>query len=169
MAGIATVLMVLYAQFVLGHFSQGFYVKDGLNSLGLSFSYGQDEVAAFLYSRNVSQLWLYIDFLKVWDTIFPVVYTLMYVLWIVYLFEKRKIIILLPINRMVADWVENFFEISLVENYINTLSIDSTMVSQASTFTSIKWILSWLVYAIFLIGIFNLFKAKFKKDKGPKN
>ena len=149
----STILMVVYAQFVLGHYSQCFSIDNATNSLGLYFGYTIDEVLAFVELRSVQQLKCYIIFLKIWDTIFPVLYTLMYVFWIVYLIKKWNYLLIIPIFHMILDWIENAIEISMIEWYINTASLSENLVSMGSLITTLKWFSSFLIYGILLYGI----------------
>ena len=73
-----TIAMILYAQFVLGHYSTCFSISGTSNSLGLTFGYNLHMVQDFFKIRSIEQLHCYGNFLRVWDTIFPVIYTLMY-------------------------------------------------------------------------------------------
>lgn len=158
-------IMVVYAQFVLGHFSQSFAVENGLNSLGLSFGYSNEDVLLFLESRSIQQLHGYVDFLKVWDTIFPLVYTLMYTLWIMYFFRKSRYLIIIPCMHMLADWIENYIEVSMVNQYIDIGALNETLVAQGSFVTMTKWVLSMLTYGIIVFGVIRTLKYALSRHK----
>lgn len=159
---ICTVIMGLYAQFVMGHFSACFVLDSGLNALGLHFGYDLDVALAFFEMRTESQLICYQDFIAFWDMIFPVVYTAMYLVWIMYFFKSWRLLIIIPLLHMFSDYAENFFEIELVQSYIEKGSIQASDTYWSSRLTIIKWSLSLITYSFIIIGIalkvFSLFK-----------
>ena len=57
------------------------------------------------------------------------IYTLMYGSWIMYLFNNKKIYLAVPILGMASDWSENYTEVLMLENYLNSGSISQTLVS----------------------------------------
>ncbi len=149
----STLLMVLFAQFVLGHYSACFHVEGSLNSLGLSFGYSSEDVQIFVEARSSTQLNCYLNFLRIWDSLFPILYTLMYVLWIIYLFKRNTFLLIIPLLHMVTDWIENFFEITMIEQYMQTGIPEETLISAGSVVTMLKWGLSVVTYAVLLYGI----------------
>lgn len=153
LALVFTAVMILYAQFVLGYFSETFAIPGATNSLGLSTGYSWQEVMHFLQLRSGDQLASYINFLRVWDTIFPILYTLMYSCWILFLFHKWRWVLILPATRMCIDWMENYLEISMVQEYLKNGIVSNDAVNWASSMTQIKWGLSYVIYALILVGI----------------
>lgn len=149
-----TILMTIYAQFVLGHFSQCFKTEEGINSLGLSFGYTTADVFGFLEKRSNEQLTCYLSFLRIWDGIFPIIYTLMYSFWIIYFFKPKTILLLVPILHMLTDWTENIFESLIIKEYLTAGILNDEIISFSSIITSLKWILSIGTYLILLYGIF---------------
>jgi hypothetical protein len=109
-------------------------------------------VQDFFAARNQEQLLCYSQFLKVWDIIFAMIYTLMYGSWILYLLNK-KIYLVIPILGMIADWSENFSEIMMIQSYVTSGSITQSLVSVGSGINSFKWIMSSLTYLLVIIGI----------------
>ena len=158
-----TVAFALYIASILTPAGSCFSVETGSNSLGLSFSYTNDMVQNFLESRTKEQLLCYSQFLQIWDAIFAIIYTLMYASWIVYLFNKRWLI-LIPVLGMISDWSENYIELLLIKTYTNAGAISETIVSLGSGINSFKWILSSLTYLIILIGIIIAIKSFFSKS-----
>ena len=161
-----TLAFFLYITFVLGSVGSCFAVDVGSNSLGLSFSYTKEMVQNFFESRTQKQLLCYSQFLQIWDAIFAFIYTLMYASWIMYLFNKKHLFLIIPILGMLADWAENYTEILMLKTYLNLNPISETLVSIGSGINSFKWILSSLTYLIILIGIIitlKIFLTKFKK------
>jgi hypothetical protein len=102
-------------------------------------------VQDFFAARNQEQLLCYSQFLKVWDIIFAMIYTLMYGSWILYLLNK-KIYLVIPILGMIADWSENFSELLMIQSYVASGSISQSLVSIGSGINSFKWIMSSLTY-----------------------
>ena len=110
-------------------------------------------VQNFFEVRTKEQLFCYSQFLKIWDAIFAFVYTLMYASWIRYLFKNKPLFLTIPIFGMIADWAENYFELLMLETYLNSSPISGILVSLGSGINSFKWTLSILTYLIILIGI----------------
>ena len=149
----ATILMFLYAQFILGHYSRCFWISGTSNSLGLSFGYSINVAQHFFEIRTNEQLNCYGHFIRVWDTIFPLLYTLMYSLWFVYLFKKWRLLLIIPILHMFSDWIENYVELLMLEAYINPNTLSEDLVSLGSGVTILKWSLSIVTYSIIIFGI----------------
>ena len=148
-----TLAFFLYLLFVLSPNGKCFAVDVGSNSLGLTFSYTQEMVQGFFGLRTQEQLICYGQFLQIWDVIFAIIYTLMYATWIKYLFNKRRLLMIVPILGMLADWSENFAEILMLKSYFISNSISETLVSVGSGINSFKWVMSSLTYLIILVGI----------------
>jgi hypothetical protein len=150
---ISTAVMVLFAQFVLGHYSRCFWMEEGPNSLGLLLGYSKEDVLAFLSVRTPEQIRCYIDFLMRWDFIFPIVYGLMHILWLRYFFPGVYLLFLIPVFHMGVDWLENVMESGMAEAFLKGKEIDPGLLKWGSIVTSIKWILSFATYMIILTGI----------------
>ena len=159
----STLAFMLYITFVLTPVGACFNLDSGSNSLGLSFSYTKDIVLSFFESRSQEQLLCYSQFLKTWDAIFAIIYTLMYASWIVWLFNNKRWLALVPILGMISDWSENYIELIMIKTYSNAGAINESIVSLGSGINSFKWILSSLTYLIILIGIIIAIKNFFTK------
>ena len=157
--------MFFYVKFILVPFSRCFTLDAGANSLGLSFYYTLDMVQNFFESRTLEQLICYGEFLQIWDPIFAIVYTLMYSSWIICFFKNKYYFLVVPILVMIADWVENYIELMMLETYLTSSSISETLVSLGSGINSFKWSLSILTYLIIFIGIMNTLKLFLTKPK----
>ena len=60
----------------------GFGLVDGdMKSLGTSFGFGHSDITVFLAARTDEITKAYINFNKVWDTLFGLIYGLIYVVW----------------------------------------------------------------------------------------
>ena len=160
-----TLVFSFYITYILAPFSSCFKVDAGASSLGLSFSYTLEMVQKFFESRTQEQLLCYNEFLQIWDAIFAFVYTLMYASWIVYFFNNKRLFLIIPILCMIADWAENYVELIMLENYLNSGPISETLVSLGTGINSFKWILSSITYLIILIGIIIKLKTFLTKPK----
>ena len=161
----STVAFILYITLILTPAGACFNLDSGSNSLGLSFSYTKDMVLSFFESRSQEQLLCYSRFLQIWDAIFAIIYTLMYASWIVWFFNNKRWLALIPILGMVSDWSENYIELAMIKTYSNTGAISEIIVSLGSGINSFKWVLSSLTYLIILIGIIFAIRKFFTKPK----
>ncbi len=160
-----TVAFMLYITFALSPAGSCFKVEAGPNSLGLSFSYTKDMVQSFFESRSQEQLICYSQFLQIWDAVFAIIYTLMYASWIMYFFNKKRLLILIPVLGMISDWSENYVELLMIKTYLNSGPISEIFVSLGSGINSFKWILSSLTYLIILVGIIIALRNFLTKPK----
>jgi len=159
----STLTFILYSIIVLDSVGKCFRLEDGPNSLGLTFTYNLEMVQEFFELRNQDELGCYRDFLKVWDVLFVVIYTSMYYFWVMYLFDKKKVFLAVPIIVMLADWGENFAEILMIDSYLDSNSISESLVSLGSWINMVKWIFLSLTYLIILGGIVAKVKSFFTK------
>ena len=160
-----TVAFMLYITFALNPAGSCFKVEAGPNSLGLSFSYTKDMVQSFFESRSQEQLTCYSQFLQIWDAVFAIIYTLMYASWIMYLFNKKRLLTLIPVLGMISDWSENYVELLMIKTYLNSGPISEIFVSLGSGINSFKWVLSSLTYLIILVGIIIAIRNFLTKPK----
>tara|TARA_Y100000385_G_scaffold55409_1_gene52968 strand:+ start:164 stop:634 length:471 start_codon:yes stop_codon:yes gene_type:complete len=156
---------MLYITFALSPAGSCFKVEAGPNSLGLSFSYTKDMVQSFFESRSQEQLICYSQFLQIWDAVFAIIYTLMYASWIMYFFNKKRLLTLIPVLGMISDWSENYVELLMIKTYLNSGPISEIFVSLGSGINSFKWILSSLTYLIILVGIIIALRNFLTKPK----
>ena len=161
----SSLLFIIYISYFLNPISECFKLDGESNSLGLSFSYNLEMVQNFFTARSGSQLDCYIKFLTIWDVVFAMIYTLMYGSWIMYLFNNKKIYLTVPILGMVSDWSENYSEVLMLENYLNSGSISQTLVSIGSGINSFKWVMSSLTYLIIVVGIVIAIKSFLRRSK----
>jgi hypothetical protein len=119
--------------------------------------FGQAEILAFFAERSVQQISAYITFNQVWDSLYGVIYGVMYVAWVSVLLkpysQKVGMLNLLPFGQVLFDWVENFGVSSLASQYLADGTIASSTALIASTSSSIKWAFALLVYGVILVGI----------------
>ena len=155
---LATAIFAGYLVFVLTLQGKAFEVANSsIRSLGTSFGFGQAEILAFLTERSDSMISAYINFNQVWDSLFGLIYGVMYVIWVSVAFRpysvKVGILNLLPFGQVIFDWLENASLAALSNQYLADGTISSSMALVASTASSIKWVFSLLVYVVILVGI----------------
>ena len=155
---LATALFVGYLFFVLTAQGMAFAVANStVKSLGTSLGFGQTEILAFLAERSDQMISSYVNFNLIWDTLFGLIYGVMYVIWVSVVFKpyspKAGILNLLPFGQVVFDWLENASLAALSNQYLEDGTISSSIALFASTASSIKWVLSLLVYGVILVGI----------------
>ena len=155
---LATAVFAGYTVLILSGQGKAFEVANSsVKSLGTSLGFGQAEVLAFLAERSVEQITAYIAFNQVWDSLFGVIYGVMYVVWVSLLLNpyslKVGLLSLLPFGQVLFDWLENFSLASLSNQYLADGTIASLTALLASTASSIKWVFALLVYGVILVGI----------------
>ncbi len=155
---LATSVFAGYLVLVLTGKGTTFAVADSsVRSLGTSLGFGEAEILAFLSERSDQMILAYIEFSQIWDTLFGLIYGVMYVVWVSVLFkpysQKVGILNLLPFGQVIFDWVENFSLSALSSQYLADGTISSSMAMLASTSSAIKWGFSLLVYAVIAVGI----------------
>ncbi|MCX5978251.1 MAG: hypothetical protein NTW70_02000 [Chloroflexi bacterium] len=155
---IATAVFVGYTLLILGEQGKAFVVANStIKSLGTSLGFGQAEILAFFAERSVQQISAYITFNQAWDSLYGVIYGVMYVAWVSVLLkpysQKVGMLNLLPFGQVLFDWLENVGVSSLASQYLADGTISSTTAQLASTASSIKWAFALLVYGVILVGI----------------
>lgn len=155
---LATSVFAGYLALVLAGRGTTFVVADSsVRSLGTSLGFGQAEIVAFLSERSDQMILAYIEFNQVWDTLFGLIYGVMYVVWVSVLFrpysQKVGILNLLPFGQVFFDWIENFALSALSSQYLADGTITSSVALLASTSSAIKWGISLLVYVVIVVGI----------------
>jgi hypothetical protein len=143
-----------------------------VRSLGTSLGFGEAEILAFLSERSDPMILAYVEFNQIWDTLFGLIYGVMYVVWVSVLFkpysQKVGILNLLPFGQVVFDWIENFALAALSGQYLADGSISSSMALLASTSSAIKWGFSLLVYLVIVVGIVMRIVGALKQ-RGKRN
>lgn len=169
---VATAVFAGYLIFVLTAQGKAFAVANStVTSLGTSLGFGQTEILAFLSERSDQMIGAYITFNQVWDTLFGLIYGVMYVLWVSVLFKSQSqrvgILNLLPFGQVVFDWLENASLAALSNQYLADGTISSSTALLASTFSTTKWVFSLLVYLVILVGIVMRIVGALKKRSQP--
>ena len=161
----STLAFILYSFLVFAPAGNCFKVDDGSNSLGLTFSYTLQMVQDFFESRSTSQLDCYSEFLQIWDIMYAIIYTSMYCFWILYFFQNRRILLVIPLLGMVTDWAENITEIMMINSYVDSNTISETLVSVGSGLNMMKWTMSTLTYLMIFTGIAIKIKSSVSATK----
>ena len=171
---LATSVFAGYLLFFLTERGKAFEVANSsIKSLGTSLGFGQVEILAFLSERSDQMINAYIDFNQVWDSLFGLVYGVMYVVWVSVLFkpysQKFRVLNLLPFGQVLFDWLENFSLASLSNQYLADGTISSSTALFATTSSTIKWIFSLLVYGVILVGIVMRMVGALRKRTQRRN
>ena len=66
---------------------------------------------------------------------------------------------------MIADWMEKYVELLMLDTYLNASTISELLVSVGSGINSFKWLFSILTYLIISIGIITSLKRFLIKPK----
>ena len=155
---IATAAFAGYTLLVLSGQGKAFEVANStIKSLGTSLGFGQAEILAFFAERSTQQISAYITFNQVWDSLYGLIYGVMYVAWVSVLLkpysQKVGMLNLLPFGQVLFDWLENIGLAIVSSQYLADGTISSTTAQLASTASSIKWAFALLVYGVILVGI----------------
>jgi hypothetical protein len=155
---LATAVFAGYTVLVLSGQGKAFAVANSsVKSLGTSLGFGQAEILAFFAERSVGQISAYITFNQVWDSLYGLIYGVMYVAWVSVLFkpysQKFGLLNLLPFGQVLFDWLENVGVSNLSSQYLADGTISSSTALLASSASSVKWVFALLVYGVILVGI----------------
>jgi hypothetical protein len=155
---LATSVFAGYLVFFLTGKGTAFEVANStVRSLGTSLGFGQAEILAFFAERSDQMIDAYISFNQIWDTLFGLIYGLMYVIWVSVLFkpysQRFGVLNLLPFGQVVFDWLENYALAELSNQFLADGAISASTALIASTSSAIKWVFSLLVYVVILVGI----------------
>ena len=154
----STIFFISYLFLIMMGKAAGFELADGsMKSLGTSFGFNHADIVAFLAARTDAMINAYINFNKVWDTLFGLIYGLMYVVWISVLFkpfaQKVGFLNLFPFAQVLFDWLENYALASLAIQYLVDGLISLPISKLASVFCMFKWVCSGLIFTLILVGI----------------
>ena len=170
MAAFLTIVFIGYLFLIMMGKSSGFELADGnMKSLGTSFGFDHEDIIVFLASRTDEMINAYINFNKVWDTLFGLIYGLMYVVWMSVLFkpyaQKVGFLNLFPFSQVLFDWFENYALASLANQYLVDGVISSPIAKLASVFCMFKWVCSGFTFTLILVGIILIIAQAIKNRK----
>ena len=165
-----TIVFIGYLFFIMMGKAAGFELTDSnMKSLGALFGFNHADVIAFLAARTDEMINAYINFNKVWDTLFGLIYGLMYVIWMSVLFkpyaQKVGFLNLLPFAQVLFDWLENYALASLANQYLIDGLISSPVAKLASAFCMFKWVCSGFTFTLILVGIILMIAQAIKNRK----
>ena len=151
------IIFIGYLFLVMMSKSTGFELSDGnIKSLGTSFGFDEAEIILFFAARTREMIEAYISFNQIWDTLFGLIYGLMYVIWVSVLFKsfshKAGILNLFPFIQVLFDWLENYTLAALANQYLADGVFSSVNAKLASIFSIFKWVFSGLTLTLILIG-----------------
>ena len=166
---LCTAIFGAYLFLVMTRQATGFEIPNSnIKSLGMTFGFSESDIITFFQLRTEKMLSAYINFNLIWDTIFALIYGVMYAVWLSVLFKEfsRKvgIVNLIPFLQVIFDWLENYSLGYLADQYLINGTITSYMAQLSSYFVMIKWICSGLTYFAIVLGIGFLFVRLFKKN-----
>jgi hypothetical protein len=144
----------------------------GTGPVDLLFNYSCDQAYQMLKSYNGEGREFYAIIELTADMVYPVIYSLFLSLLIIYLCRKlyiqervTKVVFLLPVITLIADYFENICITVMLLNYPYKLN---TVADAASIFTMIKWTFfmasSVLVLSGFLLLLVRFIKLKYKSS-----
>ena len=165
-----TIVFIGYLFLIMMGKAEGFELADGnMKSLGTSFGFNHADIIAFLAARTDEMINAYINFNKVWDTLFGLIYGLMYVVWMSVLFkpyaQKVGFLNLFPFAQVLFDWLENYALASLANQYLIDGLISSPIAKLASVFCMFKWVCSGLIFTLILVGIILMITQDIRNRK----
>lgn len=169
-AVLCTAIFVAYLFLVMTRQAIGFEVPNSnLRSLGMTFGFKESDILAFFKVRSESMIAAYITFNLIWDTIFSLIYGVMYTVWLSVLLKgsagKFGIVNLIPFLQVIFDWSENYSLGFMAKEYLNDGTVTSYIANLSSYFVMIKWIFSGLTYFTMILGIVFLVIRFFNKKK----
>ena len=130
------------------------------NMLDLRFSYSVSDVIGNFEEIGVDGRRIYIYTSLILDTIYPILYTSLFLGAFSKLFKNKKIILFMPLCTFSFDILENLQITRLNLNYPN---IDEIYVFFSSLTTSAKWIAIAIMLVLLIFGLYN----KRKKNSYP--
>lgn len=172
LAAVLTAVFGGYLLFVSIPQSASFAVSgNGPQSLGTSIGFNSTDVLAFLASRTEDMILGYIASNQIWDTLFALIYGVMYVVWLSVLFkpfaQRVAWLNLLPFGQVIFDWLENFALASLSSQYLTDGVVSSSLAQLASVSAIIKWVFSGVVTLSIAVGIVARVTRAIKNRKRP--
>lgn len=136
----------------------------------LKFAYSYNYLVGFLQNSPEASLQSFAGFLGVWDNVFALVYGFTYLVWLSFLLKANYkaplyagAFNLYPIVLVLLDWLENFFELRILNNWQHHLLVDPQLAVVASGVTVLKWCGSALNGLIFAWLVVQLARKRFAK------
>ena len=165
-----TITFIGYLFLVMMSKSTGFELSDSnIKSLGTSFGFDKADIVLFLATRTKEMIEAYINFNQIWDTVFGLIYGLMYVVWVSVLFKpfskKVGVLNLFPFIQVLFDWLENYTLAAVANQYLADGVFSSVNAKLASIFSIFKWVCSGLTLTLILIGAILMIAQAIKNKR----
>ena len=120
------------------------------NMLDLELFYGKEDVVKNLDAIGPDGQNIYILSSLILDTLYPILYTSLFIGAYVKLYKSSQLILFLPLTAFSFDILENLQITRLILNFPN---IDETNVYFSSMTTSLKWIAIVITISVLICGI----------------
>ena len=120
------------------------------NMLDLELFYGKEDVLKNLDAIGPDGQNIYILSSLILDTLYPILYTSLFIGAYVKLYKSSQLIVFLPLTAFSFDILENLQIIRLILNFPN---INETHVYFSSMTTSFKWIAIVITISVLIYGI----------------
>lgn len=109
----------------------------------------------------------YRHFTLLYDGIFPVLYTGLYVVWLSLLLRhatpegaRLRGLNLFPLAAMFADYIENSLEMMMATSYLDDSTIEPGVHALAVMFSGVKWTLVILNFLLLLFAIYKWIRSR---------
>ena len=120
------------------------------NMLDLELFYGKEDVVKNLDAIGPDGQNIYILSSLILDTLYPILYTSLFIGAYVKLYKSSQLILFLPLTAFSFDILENLQITRLILNFPN---INETHVYFSSMTTSLKWIAIVITISVLIYGI----------------
>lgn len=120
------------------------------NMLDLELFYGKEDVVKNLDAIGPDGQNIYILSSLILDTLYPILYTSLFIGAYVKLYKSSQLILFLPLTAFSLDILENLQITRLILNFPN---INETNVYFSSMTTSLKWIAIVITISVLICGI----------------
>ena len=120
------------------------------NMLDLELFYGKEDVVKNLDAIGPDGQNIYILSSLILDTLYPILYTSLFIGAYVKLYKSSQLILFLPLTAFSLDILENLQITRLILNFPN---INETHVYFSSMTTSFKWIAIVITISVLIYGI----------------
>ena len=120
------------------------------NMLDLELFYGKEDVLKNLDAIGPDGQNIYILSSLILDTLYPILYTSLFIGAYVKLYKSSQLILFLPLTAFSFDILENLQITRLILNFPN---INETNVYFSSMTTSLKWIAIVITISVLIYGI----------------
>lgn len=128
-----------------------------MNPLGYSY----DVCQSFIASLSTEEINLALHVQLPLDFVYPVVYSVFFILAFNLLTGKRSVSVILPVLLFVSDYTENICSIIMLK----TDTLSKNLVCFASTVTIIKNILMYLIFILLAVLFIRFLYIRLKRKK----